>query len=37
MTSSWLNMTEIELSVLKGQCLDRRIADIATIKDEVQA
>src|SRR5712692_5691319 len=24
---SWLNMAEIELSVLNGQCLDRRIAD----------
>lgn len=24
---SWLNMAEIELSVLKGQCLDRRIPD----------
>jgi hypothetical protein len=23
---SWLNMAEIELSVLKGQCLNRRIA-----------
>ena len=30
-------MAEIELSVLKGQYLDRRIADIATMKDEVQA
>ncbi|VBB41849.1 transposase [uncultured Desulfatiglans sp.] len=32
---SWLNMAEIELSVLKGQCLDRRIADIATMRAEV--
>jgi hypothetical protein len=24
---SWLNMAEIELSVLSRQCLDRRIAD----------
>ena len=24
---SWLNMAEIELSVLAGQCLDRRLAD----------
>ncbi len=32
---SWLNMAEIELSVLKGQCLDRRIADITTMKAEV--
>ena len=34
---SWLNMAEIELSVLKGQCLDRRIADMSTIKTEVLA
>jgi hypothetical protein len=32
---SWLNMAEIELSVLKGQCLDRRIADMATMQIEV--
>lgn len=34
---SWLNMAEIELSVLKGQCLDRRIADMATMRAEVAA
>jgi hypothetical protein len=34
---SWLNMAEIELGVLKGQCLDRRIADIATMQAEVAA
>lgn len=34
---SWLNMAEIELSVLKGQCLDRRIADMATMQAEVTA
>jgi hypothetical protein len=34
---SWLNMAEIELSVLKGQCLDRRIADMSTMKTEVLA
>ena len=34
---SWLNMAEIELSVLKGQCLDRRIADITTMKAGVLA
>lgn len=34
---SWLNMAEIELSVLKGQCLDRRISDMATIQTEVAA
>ena len=28
-------MAEIELSVLKGQCLDRRIADMATMQTEV--
>lgn len=34
---SWLNMAEIELSVLKGQCLNRRIPDIATMQSEVAA
>lgn len=34
---SWLNMAEIELSVLTGQCLDRRIPDIETMRSEVQA
>jgi hypothetical protein len=34
---SWLNIAEIELSVLKGQCLDRRIADMATMQTEVAA
>jgi hypothetical protein len=34
---SWLNMAEIELSVLKGQCLERRIADITTMQTEVAA
>lgn len=34
---SWLNMAEIELSVLKGQCLDRRIADMPTMQAEVAA
>jgi hypothetical protein len=34
---SWLNMAEIELSVLKGQCLGRRIADMATKQAEVTA
>jgi len=32
---SWLNMAEIELSVLKGQCLNRRIAHMSTMQDEV--
>jgi hypothetical protein len=34
---SWLNMAEIELSVLQGQCLNRRIPDIGTIRSEVDA
>lgn len=29
---SWLNMVEIELSVLATQCLDRRIPDLATLE-----
>lgn len=29
---SWLNMAEIELGVLSGQCLDRRIPDPDTLK-----
>ena len=34
---SWLNMAEIELNVLNGQCLDRRIADKTTLSNEVTA
>ena len=34
---SWLNMAEIELSVLARQCLDRRIPDRATLAREVAA
>ena len=34
---SWLNMAEIELSVLTRECLSRRIADQQTLKQEVQA
>jgi DDE superfamily endonuclease len=34
---SWLNMAEIELSVLAEQCLDRRLADQATLEREVAA
>ena len=34
---SWLNIAEIELSVLSRQCLSRRIADQETLKHEVQA
>lgn len=29
---SWLNMAEIELSILTRQCLDRRIPDMKTMK-----
>ena len=34
---SWLNMAEIELSVLKGQCLGRRIAEMVILQAEVSA
>jgi hypothetical protein len=34
---SWLNMAEIELSVLAEQCLDRRLADRTTLEREVAA
>ena len=34
---SWLNMAEIELGVLAGQCLDRRLPDRATLEQEVAA
>lgn len=34
---SWLNVAEVELSVLERQCLDRRIADRATLEREVAA
>jgi hypothetical protein len=34
---SWLNMAEIELAVLAGQCLDRRLADRATLERQVEA
>jgi hypothetical protein len=34
---SWLNITEIELSVLSRQCLDRRVPDLATLQAEVAA
>jgi hypothetical protein len=35
--ASWLNMVEIELSILAKQCLDRRISDFETLKTEVLA
>ncbi len=34
---SWLNMAEIELNVLIGQCLKRRIDNIETIRKEANA
>jgi hypothetical protein len=34
---SWLNMAEIELNVLIGQCLKRRIAEIEVMRSEVKA
>jgi len=34
---SWLNMAEIELNVLMGQCLKRRIDNMQTIEKEVDA
>ena len=35
--ASWLNMVEIEIGVMTKQCLDRRIADIETLRAEVHA
>lgn len=34
---SWLNIAEVELSALSGQCLSRRIPDIDTLRHETQA
>ena len=34
---SWLNMAEIELAVLNGQYLDRRLANMASVRREVAA
>ena len=34
---SWLNIAEIELNVVSGQCLNRHIGDIQTMRDEVAA
>ena len=34
---SWLNMAEIELNVLTGQCLNRRLDDIDVVRREVEA
>jgi len=35
--ASWLNMVEIEVGVLRSQCLDRRIEDRHTLEAEIQA
>jgi transposase len=35
--ASWLNMVEIEIGVMVGQCLDRRIPDKATLVTEIAA
>jgi hypothetical protein len=35
--ASWLNMVEIELSILGRQCLDRRIPDAETLRRELAA
>lgn len=35
--ASWLNMAEIDLSVMTGQCLDRRIPDEWTLTQELLA
>ena len=34
---SWLNIAEIELSTLCGQCLDRRIPSLAQMQREIEA
>jgi hypothetical protein len=34
---SWLNQVEIEISVLSRQCLDRRIPDIETLRQQIKA
>ncbi len=35
--ASWLNMVEIEIGVLRAQCLDRRIGDRQTLEAEIAA
>src|SRR6202012_1474808 len=35
--ASWLNMVEIEIGVMVSQCLDRRIADKATLIAQIAA
>jgi hypothetical protein len=33
---SWLNIAEIELSIVQHQCLDRRLPDVTTLTHELQ-
>ena len=35
--ASWLNMAEIEIGVLRGQCLDRRIGEREQLEREIAA
>jgi transposase len=35
--ASWLNMVEIEIGVLRGQCLDRRIGEHKRLEQEIAA
>ena len=35
--ASWLNMVEIEIGVLRGQCLDRRLGERAQLESEIRA
>jgi DDE superfamily endonuclease len=35
--ASWLNMVEIEIGVLRGQCLDRRIGERERLVSEINA
>ena len=35
--ASWLNMVEIEIGVLRGQCLDRRIGERQRLVTEIAA
>lgn len=35
--ASWLNMVEVEIGVLRGQCLDRRIATQPRLVSEIAA
>jgi DDE superfamily endonuclease len=35
--ASWLNLAELELAVLEGQCWDRRLSTLALVRREVAA